>query len=169
MELHGVAAMSGSESWRKLEEGVDADSRWSGSDAIMRSGQAKPAKPAMWGIVSWLWGSEDANAAQIRALRKEIETLDILAKALAEERNRLHAKRARQLASSTVVGRVFDALGYFFSGYCVYKVRPGPTTIINARTRAHKNTCAHTRAQCPPSLPPSLAGAYGDHQPCISA
>jgi hypothetical protein len=51
------------------------------------------------------------------------------------EINDVHKEHVRQQKAQTFIGRIFNLLGYFFSGYCVYKVVMASINIVFQRVR----------------------------------
>ncbi|GBG26470.1 Golgi pH regulator [Hondaea fermentalgiana] len=66
-------------------------------------------------------GRNRAVELQVRELRKEVETLEGFHRELFLDVNEMHLNRSQLLFSRTLRGFFHYALGYVFSGYCVYK------------------------------------------------
>lgn len=58
----------------------------------------------------------------VSQLKQEIEALEELSRQLFLEAHSAHNMREKELWSKTWQGHYFNALGYFFSLYCVWKI-----------------------------------------------
>eukprot|EP01136_Pigoraptor_vietnamica_P016378 Opistho-1_new@60320 len=65
---------------------------------------------------------DDLLDSNIPALKQEIAAMEEFSRQMYLEIADQHAARERIAYSKTWKGRYFNALGYFFSGYCVYKI-----------------------------------------------
>uniref|UniRef100_UPI00358E417E Golgi pH regulator-like isoform X2 n=1 Tax=Myxine glutinosa TaxID=7769 RepID=UPI00358E417E len=64
------------------------------------------------------------------ALREEVSALEELSRQLFVEVVDLHASKERVAYSRTLQGRYFNYLGYFFSGYCIWKIFIATVNIV---------------------------------------
>jgi len=70
----------------------------------------------------------------IKHLSQEIHALEIIMRDLFLEIYELRSEQSRILFSKTLEGRFYNWMGYFFSGYCIYKVFMSTINIIFDRT-----------------------------------
>eukprot|EP01119_Soliformovum_irregulare_P024582 TRINITY_DN8851_c0_g1_i2.p1 TRINITY_DN8851_c0_g1~~TRINITY_DN8851_c0_g1_i2.p1 ORF type:complete len:229 (-),score=72.79 TRINITY_DN8851_c0_g1_i2:71-757(-) len=64
----------------------------------------------------------NSNIQEIKTLQLEILSLEDLTREIFVEINELRQEKARLVFSKTLQGKFFNFMGYFFSGYCIYKI-----------------------------------------------
>eukprot|EP01117_Protostelium_nocturnum_P016449 TRINITY_DN6506_c0_g5_i1.p1 TRINITY_DN6506_c0_g5~~TRINITY_DN6506_c0_g5_i1.p1 ORF type:complete len:476 (-),score=102.91 TRINITY_DN6506_c0_g5_i1:1061-2488(-) len=74
--------------------------------------------------------SSSQSGENISTLRNEIKGFEEFEKEIFLEINELKSEKARIIFSKTFQGRFFNLLGYFFSGYCIYKIFMSSINII---------------------------------------
>lgn len=81
------------------------------------------AEPGLFGkFVSSVTNRYTKEEESISQLITETNSLDELTRHLFLEINELRSEKAKILFSQTWLGRIYNLLGYFFSGYCLYKI-----------------------------------------------
>eukprot|EP00128_Syssomonas_multiformis_P017427 Colp12_sorted_trinity150504_noHs@35066 len=85
-------------------------------------------QPSSRGFVGWFFGS--GNDDNLAVLQQEIQGLEETHRQLFVELHELHVELERQVFSKTLQGRYYNALGYFFSGYCIYKIVMATINIV---------------------------------------
>jgi len=103
---------------------------------LSRRTSAPTEKPSgMFGrIVNLVKSNRSSGEDDIKQLLQEIKVLEDLSRELFLDIHELKSEKARILFSQTWLGRLYNLLGYFFSGYCVYKVFMSTINIIFDRT-----------------------------------
>ncbi|KAJ3022389.1 UNVERIFIED_CONTAM: Golgi pH regulator B [Siphonaria sp. JEL0065] len=85
-------------------------------------------------VVGTVFGSE---GVELKGLRNEVKALEALLGTLNADLEDLLYERNRFKASKTLQGQFLNLLGYFFSGYCIYKII---TSSINLVFHNHGGT-----------------------------
>jgi len=87
------------------------------------STQSDKAEPGLFGkFVSSVTNRYAKEEESISQLITETNSLEELTRHLFLEINELRSEKAKILFSQTWLGRIYNLLGYFFSGYCLYKI-----------------------------------------------
>jgi len=83
-------------------------------------------------IVSSVVGTvgKESGGEDINFLISETRSLEEVSRELFIEINELRMEKARILFAQTLLGRFYNLLGYFFSGYCIYKLFMSAINII---------------------------------------
>eukprot|EP00164_Ancoracysta_twista_P005128 GFYU01006992.1.p1 GENE.GFYU01006992.1~~GFYU01006992.1.p1 ORF type:complete len:461 (-),score=48.59 GFYU01006992.1:39-1421(-) len=81
-------------------------------------------------LMNSISGSSSAVDEEVNKLRQEVSVLTELHKHLYLELHELRTEKDRILFATTIMGRIFNLLGYFFSVYCVYKMFMSTINII---------------------------------------
>lgn len=105
--------------------------------ALCRAQRAKavlhsPQPGGFWGVLRQVGSSMRAAAPSVneRALEQEVTNLEELARHLFLELDELNNMRSRIEFSKTFQGKYFNFLGYFFCGYCCWKIFISTINII---------------------------------------
>eukprot|EP01104_Vermistella_antarctica_P006053 TRINITY_DN1678_c0_g1_i1.p1 TRINITY_DN1678_c0_g1~~TRINITY_DN1678_c0_g1_i1.p1 ORF type:complete len:466 (+),score=118.22 TRINITY_DN1678_c0_g1_i1:433-1830(+) len=84
--------------------------------------------------VSLARNSSPTIGENIPQLEQEVQALEDLSRVLFTEINDQRIEKTRILQSQTLKGRLYNFLGYFLSGYCLYKIFMSCINIIFDRT-----------------------------------
>jgi len=94
-------------------------------------GLDSPEKSLFQRIISVVRSGDDSRAeSKIQTVQLEIKGLEEMSKQLFLEINDLRCEQVRHRMSRTVKGRFFNLLGYFFSGFCIYKMVMATMNIV---------------------------------------
>ncbi|XP_026482016.1 Golgi pH regulator [Ctenocephalides felis] len=88
--------------------------------ALNKKREKTPSSGGIWGMITSV--TIKTGTENVSQLKQEIEALEELSRQLFLEAHSAHNMREKELWSKTWQGHYFNALGYFFSLYCVWKI-----------------------------------------------
>ncbi|XP_063223274.1 Golgi pH regulator isoform X2 [Bacillus rossius redtenbacheri] len=88
--------------------------------SVVRGPGEDPGGRGIWGMLRTVTASPGGE--NVRQLQQEVAALEELSRQLFLEAHDMHNMAERLAWSSTLQGRYFNFLGYFFSLYCMWKI-----------------------------------------------
>jgi len=122
--IHPVTSNDVLNTERKLMQTMDmilAKKKRIAQNRRERLNQPNTTKNSFWGLISSV-ANRSSGSENIGQLRLEISGLEELARQLFLEMHDMRNMQQRQRWSETLQGKYFNALGQFFSLYCVWKI-----------------------------------------------
>lgn len=99
---------------------------------LMNSNESKKREQRLFGFVSSITNTFSQNTTTAK-LKNEINVLEEIFINQFNELNEIKREKMRVLTSKTWKGFVYNGLGYFFSGYCIYKIFTSLVNLIYGR------------------------------------
>ncbi|KAM7540245.1 hypothetical protein Aperf_G00000034460 [Anoplocephala perfoliata] len=75
-----------------------------------------------WGVIHAVGNKFGGSNVNVRSLKEEIISLEEVSRQLFLELHQLRCAKQRTDYSNTFQGKYFNVLGYFFCGYCIWKI-----------------------------------------------
>ena len=133
---------AGSRSAHKSGGGAETGRGWirdvvgrlfGGGSGSASTGAHVPGGSARYGTVGVSSLHAPSLRAELSALSVELRQLDDVRRALFLEVHDVRLGREALRSAATCQGRIFNLLGYFFSGYCIYKMTMASINIVFQR------------------------------------